>query len=350
MKHFEITLACSGSLLLGLLACTPIDTVVGSNAAGNAGKPMTTQPVEDPAGGRAQGGAPAAGGTRPVDPSSAGYGTGQGGTPITQQNGTGGSSQGQIGGSSPGQTGGSSQAGSSALVCPPNRNYLTPGCAPSVEYPNVVAGCYQRCASAEDSSCSQGQVCSPRSYDPCVCNDPSVGCCAACSMSTWVCMPNPSSCEDQQRSDMILSAENQFGMCLGQCRSKIQLNADPLGNACDGVSLVISDNQGTATPVTNLGRLTPLGHERARSLTLPLRGLSLESVYGCPDCADGGVTRIELAREGISSIHAFDYSAGPPTELAGVNGFVQALIQSLKTCTTSEYLDVIEGSCTPAGT
>jgi hypothetical protein len=317
MRNSTLAFAWLSGCVVSLAACTPVDTNVGSNRAGNAST------YNESGGEKARGGATNSNG-----------GAIQGGTF---------NSGGALG------KGGTSQAGTSGTVCGPNSRYLEPGCAVGDLAPLASPGCYQTCSSAGDTSCSAGTVCQPRVFNPCVCADPAELCCEACGASTWVCLPKPSTCDETQRNTLILAAENTFGECMSPCRFSLQIAANASGSGCDGVSLVIGSNMTTEPIGTYLGQLTPFGQERARSLALSIANSDgqLQSVYGCPDCADGGKTTISLNLNGATTTSAFDYSNGPPQVLADANNYVQSMITALRNCTSNEYVAITESACTP---
>ena len=71
--------------------------------------------------------------------------------------------------------------------------------------------------------------------------------------------------------------------------------------------------------------------------------LILELVYGCPDCADGGEKSVTLSRDGVLSIHRYEYSS-PPSVFVSLDATVFGAAQGLKDCVTSETV-LVQGQC-----
>jgi hypothetical protein len=347
MRHLALTCTGLAASLAGLLACTPVDTQLGSNAAGTAGSTAVAAVGGNGSGGKAQGGATQGGAGEGGATASGGAdqgGTGQGGAGEGGATAQGGAVA--VGGTA---QGGTPQGGSSGSVCDAGKKYMEPpGCPTSDLLPLAAKGCYQTCASAGDTSCPTGEVCQPRQENPCICPNPSAACCEACARSTWVCLPKPTSCNIHPYDNYIQSAENSFGMCNGQCDFTLRLSPNPVGlGTCDVASLAVAAYYSMDPLFTIQGNLTPFGHERAQSLALSIAssGVQLQSVYGCPDCVDGGATVLTFTLGGTTSTHAFDFSDGPPAVLADVNRFVQAIITSLKACVSNEYVQIVADSC-----
>lgn len=93
------------------------------------------------------------------------------------------------------------------------------------------------------------------------------------------------------------------------------------------------------------GTLTVDGRLQLDAAATDLLGVTLEEVYGCPDCDDGGASRIDLRRDGETSSHAYEFSAPPPV-LVAADGLVGEIIQSLRDCSESELLTLNE-DCVP---
>lgn len=140
-------------------------------------------------------------------------------------------------------------------------------------------------------------------------------------------------------ADATISAAGwSFGECLGKCSGTLTLAAD------DALDLAILDWE-TQTTVGNTGTLTAAGREQIDAAAAALVGVALDETYGCPDCDDGGASRITLIREGQSTEHNYEFS-NPPAELAPADALVTELIAALRTCTDGELLTLDEG-CEP---
>jgi len=128
-----------------------------------------------------------------------------------------------------------------------------------------------------------------------------------------------------------------FGECLGMCLGDLLISDTQ-------VDYVIS-NWDETVYLDNHGSLPETGEKKARELAQDLVGTDLKSVYGCPDCADGGGFYVSLDREGDDSTHTYEYS-DPPRELTEVDRFVRSLMDSLETCLPSVNITPDE-NCVP---
>ena len=135
-----------------------------------------------------------------------------------------------------------------------------------------------------------------------------------------------------------------FGECLGSCFFNVTIDASDDG-ACDVAALTICQSDGIDCREPQRGTLTPAGHARARELAAALVGVSLMPVYGCPDCADGGASFATIRRAGSESEHSWEFS-NAPSVLTDVDTFVQGLVDTLRTCTSNEHVDVAP-ECVP---
>ena len=76
-----------------------------------------------------------------------------------------------------------------------------------------------------------------------------------------------------------------------------------------------------------------------------LAGVSLDPIYGCPDCADGGAAYVNVTRAGAESHHEYEYYE-PPGVLVDLDEFVSGAMLNLRTCTSTWYMAVAE-ECDP---
>jgi hypothetical protein len=129
-----------------------------------------------------------------------------------------------------------------------------------------------------------------------------------------------------------------FGMCGGYCTADLVLAGGSLTLVGGGWTSDEPFHQ-------HRGTLTARGHELLAAAVAGLSGLELESVYGCPDCADGGAAYLMLDRDGVSSRHDMEFGR-PPQELAGLYGLAMAMIDSLETCRPDEMV-VVAADCVP---
>ena len=136
----------------------------------------------------------------------------------------------------------------------------------------------------------------------------------------------------------LLGAGWSFGMCLGYCLADLVV---------DGNELVLtgSGRESEEPLYVNAGALTAVGRERLAAALEALAGKTLEPVYGCPDCADGGAAYLVLARDGVLSRHEMEFGS-PPEELSELHALGMELIGALETCAPSELAEVA-ADCTP---
>lgn len=79
---------------------------------------------------------------------------------------------------------------SSSMECTAPQMYFEPGCGSENDPQAIIAGCYQPCADANDTSCPVSTSCKMATTNPCIC-DPGAACCAACGAGTFLCLPGP---------------------------------------------------------------------------------------------------------------------------------------------------------------
>lgn len=129
-----------------------------------------------------------------------------------------------------------------------------------------------------------------------------------------------------------------FGMCAGYCRADLVL--------IDGLlTLVGSDRTGDEPLYEHRGELTAEGSGLIAAAAAALSGLPLESVYGCPDCADGGASYVVLDRDGVTSRHDMEFGR-PPEVLADLHDLAMATINKLETCRSDEMV-IVAADCEP---
>ena len=136
----------------------------------------------------------------------------------------------------------------------------------------------------------------------------------------------------------LVGAGWSFGMCLGLCNADLVI---------DGEALVLTarDREAAEPLHENRGLLTTEGRERIGAVVDRLSGVSLDPVYGCPDCADGGAFYLELIQDGASTRHAMEFGR-PPKVLAELHGLAMGVIEALETC-SSDALVTVDDECRP---
>jgi hypothetical protein len=140
-------------------------------------------------------------------------------------------------------------------------------------------------------------------------------------------------------------ARNSFGFCVGRCVHDLHFGFD---KGCRSLELTVSGwgEGGTALRLaTNTGKLTSAGVERIRGVSESLRQSELLGVYGCPDCTDGGASRVRVQTGAIESTISYPFG-GPPPELLDADALAQSLIAALSSCNGTDLV-TIAGACTP---
>jgi hypothetical protein len=103
----------------------------------------------------------------------------------------------------------------------------------------------------------------------------------------------------------IIRSATSFGMCLGYCRSALEVTAER-------VTYRIFDDR---TGMPTLERATPTGAAEWRSLSAAVEREKIQAlpgVMGCPDCADGGSESIEVIARDWSHAVTFELRAQIP--------------------------------------
>ena len=136
----------------------------------------------------------------------------------------------------------------------------------------------------------------------------------------------------------LVAAGWSFGMCAGYCRADLIVMGDRL-------YLQGSDNWPDIPLYVNLGTLTPTGTARLAAALTVIDPASLEEIYGCPDCADGGAAYLGFMAAGVGSRHDMPFG-DPPKELAELYRLTQSIIGTLEGC-GSDPLVTADEDCVP---
>ncbi|MBX2801574.1 MAG: hypothetical protein KTR31_28110 [Myxococcales bacterium] len=102
-----------------------------------------------------------------------------------------------------------------------------------------------------------------------------------------------------------------------------------------GLQLTIEDWGESGVLAEQQGTLTEAGRLELATLQADLGCADLQETYGCPDCADGGGTRLVLG----DSTHTWEYSS-PPAELLDVDTWFLHLRDALRDCSSTEWVQV----------
>ena len=136
----------------------------------------------------------------------------------------------------------------------------------------------------------------------------------------------------------LVGAGWSFGHCVGYCVADLVIDGGD-------VSLTGRDPAGGPVLFSNRGSLTPEGRTRLAEALATLGSASLDPVYGCPDCADGGAVYLDLARDGVVEHVVMEFD-DPPEMLAELHAVAMSVSDSLETCVPSELVQPTD-TCLP---
>ncbi len=219
----------------------------------------------------------------------------------------------------------------------PTYKMFEPGCGGDEHTRVIEEGCFESCSG---TPCTSG-ICQLTDVNPCVC-ETGTDCCNACGMATWLCLDEPEDCSAVDERFFISGGGKSFGECTGECRFELATHINSSGNCATATLTVYGITDVTRT---NTGELTALGTALVSGLAVELAGVSLEQVYGCPDCADGGAGRLTLTRDSNAFATAYEFRQ-PPEILKRADDFIAAVMVDLDECENSEYV-VPSASCVP---
>ena len=139
-----------------------------------------------------------------------------------------------------------------------------------------------------------------------------------------------------QPASVLTGGGAEAGMCWGPCRQHLDIEGALMTfTALGWDDRVYLEYSGDLAP-----RLTALGLQRASEIGQALAGVTLQPVYGCPDCADGGDCHVSLLRDGAASEHHFDCGGGPPDVLGDAHDFVSGMMWDLAMCHESDLFTI----------
>jgi hypothetical protein len=136
----------------------------------------------------------------------------------------------------------------------------------------------------------------------------------------------------------LVGAGWSYGRCGTYCNADLAVEAQ---------GLVLTGRSHMSSPplYVNRGALTAVARERIDAAVARLKGVALDPVYGCPDCADGGAAYLTLMQDGTTSRHEME--RGRPREvLAELYELAMAMIDALETCGSNELV-VVADDCEP---
>ncbi len=214
----------------------------------------------------------------------------------------------------------------------------------------VADGCESSddCAGTEvcfKTSCEDPGTCQEEGgclavYDPvCGCDGATYGnSCTAASASIGTDYIGECA-DDLAIGEMWRTATVSFGLCAGDCRFNMtRSTTDPVQ-----VLFEVCDNLGTTCRQEVMLQLNEAGLRQLQSAQDQLRMVTLEDVYGCPDCADGGATAFTIEAESGESSHSYEFR-NPPDELTELDAFLMDMYDSMLACEDGAYYTIV-GEC-----
>ncbi len=144
--------------------------------------------------------------------------------------------------------------------------------------------------------------------------------------------------ESGEEGRQMIQGGNSWGECAGACRFEISFGGDE-------AELVISDWGGSTPMATNYGSFTSEGRAMVEGVEESLSMASLQDIYGCPDCADGGASWVRLNIAGFESTHQYEYG-NAPAELSEFDTLLQDFVTALRSCEASAWIEPDE-ACVP---
>ncbi len=127
-------------------------------------------------------------------------------------------------------------------------------------------------------------------------------------------------------STALLGGGTSYGECVGQCVRNVTIVGSVVHFRITGNDAMLYTDQP--------GTLTEAGRAKADGIAAALVGVLLQDVYGCPGCADGGVSRVDLSREGVASSPTYGTGSAPGA-LVPADSMIQDLMVALKECTAT---------------
>ncbi len=131
-----------------------------------------------------------------------------------------------------------------------------------------------------------------------------------------------------------LSSGWYFGECWGDCQGRLDL-------ASDGSFVFETFGWEDEVYLSVAGNLTDDTLTDIEEAYDELERVGLESVYGCPDCADGGGEYVEFA-SGVDPLR-IDWEFGnSPEEIKGLTSWLDQVEQAARQCNSSNGLITID--------
>jgi len=150
---------------------------------------------------------------------------------------------------------------------------------------------------------------------------------------------DPVDTDPAENPDGALEARVYYGECIGYCITTVTFLTD---GEVELLAEGWNEEGNDLEPTTATGTLSDAAASDWETLLAEVNSLTLDEVYGCPDCDDGG--GVSVLRENMTPT---DYPAGdPPDVLADFDAFLWPVRAALTDCVSSEEISVAEG-CAP---
>lgn len=124
-------------------------------------------------------------------------------------------------------------------------------------------------------------------------------------------------------TNQSISYGTSFGMCVGYCQNTMTIT----GNKATLIRL----NPRTKDKKVCEILLSAMEIEAIRNELAKVEFEHLDTIYGCPDCADGGAAFIEMDNGSKRKKVIFPYG-GAPAPLMALSKQLQAALASFKDC------------------
>jgi hypothetical protein len=118
----------------------------------------------------------------------------------------------------------------------------------------------------------------------------------ACHRERLIIDPPP-----DQYSGMIIKSGTSFGLCLGYCRSELEITVTGMTFTRSGW------NMNEYPPMSVWQEISTWEWQRLIRFIDQNTITKMEDIYGCPDCADGGAEWIEIIQGDFSKKITFEF-------------------------------------------
>lgn len=122
----------------------------------------------------------------------------------------------------------------------------------------------------------------------------------------------------------VVGAGWSFGECMGLCKGEAKLEGAK-------VVLTLTSWDGKTPAEDHHGLLTTGAAAQLDDATAKLTGATLQDIYGCPDCADGGAAWVKLQHGDVTTLHTYEFGK-PPAVLQGVAAVIAPALATLRDC------------------